>query len=364
MPSSTLPGPAPRRRRRPAAAGAVALVAAGLLVAACGSSGPSGSSTAGRSSSGGSPAPGGSGAPAGAPASLSAAAAPWTLPVAGSRQVVCWDGSGLVEMGGLVTGDTSTAAVRVIDPSTGAVTATGRLADPVHDAAGACLGGHAFVFGGGTASTVATVQEWSPSAGATVAGSLPAPRSDLASAVVGSTAYVVGGYDGTAMQPDILSTTDGTTFTVAGQLQVPVRYPAVTVADGDIWVIGGQVGTSESGGGQTDVIQRFDPRTGTTTVVGHMPEPLGHASAVFLGDTVWVVGGVTGTTTSAQVWAVDPSTGAVRAAGSLPAPVSDAGTATVGSTAYLLGGEGPAGPTAPLDTVLELRVAPGGSSRG
>lgn len=358
MPLSTrLPMPPTPGRLRPRTAIAAALLAVGVLAAACGSSSRSVVSSASASHRSSSP----SSAPpaASAATSLSATTASWTLPVAGSRQVVCWDGAGLVEMGGLVTGDTSTAAVRVIDPSTGAVSASGTLADPVHDAAGACLGGRALVFGGGVATTVATVQAWSAASGGQVVGSLPTPRSDLASTVVGTTAYLLGGYNGTTMQTPILATTDGTTFRVVGQLQVGVRYAAVAAADGYVWAVGGHVGRSVSASGQTDVIQRFDPRTGTTTVVGHLPETLAHASAAFLGGTLWVVGGVTGTTTTAQVWAIDPSTGAVRAAGTLPEAVSNAGTAVVGSTAYLLGGEGPAGPTAPLDTVLELRASGG-----
>ncbi|HET9061612.1 MAG TPA: kelch repeat-containing protein [Acidimicrobiales bacterium] len=83
---------------------------------------------------------------------------------------------------------------------------------------------------------------------------------------------------------------------------------------------------------------------------------MGHASAAFVGGVLWVAGGVTGTTTTARVWAVDPSTGKVRLAASLPAPRSNAGTVVVNGTAYLLGGEGPAGPVAPLGSVVELRV--------
>lgn len=336
------------------------LVTVGLLAAACGSASSS-SASAGASSGHGAPAASGSASSRGAGSTLSlqATTASWTLPAAGSRQVVCWNGSQLVELGGLVPGDVSTAAVETIDPTTGAVQAAGQLAHAAHDAAGACLGGGAVVFGGGTVSSVAAVQRWSPS-GSQVISSLPSPRSDLAAAVVGSDVYLVGGYSGTTLASSILRTTTGTSFAVAGQLQVPVRYPAVAAGDGSVWIAGGETGVS---GGQTDVIQRFDPSTGTTTVVGHLPAPLADASGVFLGGQFFVVGGVTGSTTTDQIWAVDPTTGAVRAAGTLPMPLSNAGTAVVGNTAYLLGGEGTAGPSAPLDTVVELRAGHASSGR-
>lgn len=337
----------PRRAAR-----LVILATIGLVAAGCNPS-PTNGATPPHRSAGGS-----RGISPTAPATLSARTASWRLPAASSRQAVCSNSSGLVLLGGLVTGDTSTSMVRNIDPATGAVIATGRLPSAVHDAAGVCLAGRAIVFGGGGASTVATVQAWTPGGAGRVVGSLPAPRSDLSSTVIGDTAYVLGGFNGTSMQADILATTDGAGFQVVGRLRVEIRYAAVAAGDGYVWAVGGQTGTSESSsvGGQSDAIQRFDPRTGVTTVIGHLPRALGHASAAFLAGTLWVVGGEAGTVPSTQMWAIDPATGKVRAAGNLPAPRSDAGTAVVGTTAYLLGGENSSGPAAPLDTVVALKV--------
>ena len=68
----------------------------------------------------------------------------------------------------------------------------------------------------------------------------------------GGTTYLLGGYDGTAYDATVLATTDGRRFTVAARLAVPVRYPAVAVLGGQIWVFGGQ--TSH---GTTNDIQRI-----------------------------------------------------------------------------------------------------------
>lgn len=301
-------------------------------------------------------------APATTPAkTLVASTVPWHLPVPVSRAVVCSQGGRLLVLGGLTTGDVSTNDVWSVDPTSGAAQPLPGLSQAVHDAGGVCTGGQGFVFGGGSFGTVATVQSWSPS-GSHVVGELPQARSDLAAAQLGDEFLVVAGFDGTAMTPDVLATTDGSHFSVLGDLAVPVRYPAVAEAAGALWVIGGQLGTSESSsvGGQTDAIQRFDPATGQTVVVGHLPTPLGHASAVVLGGQLFVLGGRVGSTPTAQIWLVDTGTGVVRPAGMLPDPQSDAGVAVIGETGWLVGGE-VSGPLDPLDSVVELRV---GSSSG
>ena len=305
-----------------------------------------------------SPAPGTSTTTTAASAAVTVSASPaaWSLPVALSRAVVVDDSGELVVLGGLVTGDTSSPAIWGIDPATGTSRRLGTLRLAVHDATGAFAGSRALVFGGGSASTIGVVQGWSQ-AGASEVGQLPQPRSDLAAAALGGTVYVAGGFDGTALVPSILATTDGATFRSVGTLAVPVRYPAVAAAEGALWIIGGDLGTAESAGagGQTDAIQRFDPATGHTTVVGHLPEPLGHASALVVGGRLLVAGGVSAGVHSAQVWVVDTTTGAVRPAGTLPGARSDAAAVVVGATGYLLGGE-LTGPNAPLASVVTLTV--------
>lgn len=294
---------------------------------------------------------------------LSVSLASWRLSAPVSRSVVVSDGSKLIVLGGLATGDTSTSAIWQVDPRSGSTTQVGALSTAVHDAAGVFLDGRALVFGGGAFSTEALVQAWAPGTSAAVIGSLPVPRSDLAAVVVGARAYVLGGFDGTRVVPDVLPTADGAHFHRVGALAQPVRYGAVAAVGGAVWVIGGQLGTSESGaiGGQTDDIQRFDPRTGIAKVVGHLPVTLGHASAVAIDGQLFVLGGRTGTDLSNHIWRVNTATGAVTPAGTLPYARSDAGVAVIGSRAWLIGGE-TSGPLAPLDSALELQLVSG--SRG
>ncbi|HEY5320191.1 MAG TPA: hypothetical protein VIJ76_04870 [Galbitalea sp.] len=291
-----------------------------------------------------------------APPRLVESLATWHLPAPVSRAVVLPLHGQIVVLGGLAPGDVSTSAIRQIDPASGSATTLGQLTTAVHDAAGAVFGGRLVVFAGGSFSTVAAVQSFAGGATSS-AGSLPAARSDLVAASIGSRTYVLGGFDGTSLERPILETTDGTHFQVAGNLARPVRYPAVAVVGGRVYVIGGQLGTQESTatGAQTNDIQRFDPVTGRTMVIGHLPVTLGHASAVTLGGELFVIGGRTGSTLSDAIWQIDTKSGHAMRIGTFAYPRSDAGTVTIGDEVYLVGGE-TTGPTAPLDTVVELSL--------
>lgn len=274
--------------------------------------------------------------------------APWHLPAPISREVVLADGSSLLMAGGLQASGASSAAVVRLNPSTGAANQVASLASPTHDAGGAALAGRDVLFGGGSAVSVATVQAFAPGARATVIGRLPRPRSDLGSVTAGGVAYVAGGYDGVAPARSVLATRDGHTFTAVANLPVPVRYPALAVAGQDLWLFGG-----EQGGTPVNTIQRVDLSAHTATVAGHLPAPVGEATAIVLDGHVYIAGGRTrsGGVTS-RVLSFDPVTVKAKTVAHLPAPAADSGGAVLGGTGYLLGGETP-GATA---RVTELRL--------
>jgi len=278
------------------------------------------------------------------------------LPVGISRTVLVASGGRLLALGGLAAGDTTTARIWSIDPAAHSARQAGMLASAVHDASGAVLGGRAVVFGGGAATTVAVVQAWNGRRTATV-GSLPQPRSDSASATVGTTAYVVGGFTGQAMARDVLATTDGHTFRVVARLRIGVRYPAVAAVGRFVYVVGGELATTEGtlAGGQTDAVQRIDTTTGEVRVIGHLGHGLGHATAFVLGGRLLVAGGRHGSAATADIIDVDVQTGSWHRVGRLPRAMSDAAAAVVGSVAWLVGGE-TSGPAAPVDTVLAVHL--------
>jgi N-acetylneuraminic acid mutarotase len=278
------------------------------------------------------------------------------LPLGVSRTVAVAQGTDLVVLGGLAPGDSTTARVWRVDPIGRHVSAQKPLAQAVHDASGAMIGGRALVFGGGSSATVAAVQQWTAS-GASVRGKLPQPRSDSASAVVGATAYVVGGFTGAGMARDILATTDGRAFRVVGRLAIGVRYPAVAAVGGQVYVIGGALATTEgtASGAQTAAVQRFDPGTGKVKVVGSLPRPLAHAMAFAVNGNLYVAGGRHGSTATAAIVRIDVTNARTTAVGSLPRPLSDAAVAAVDGRVWLVGGE-TAGPSAPSNALIQVAV--------
>ncbi|MBV8559994.1 MAG: hypothetical protein JO050_04435 [Acidimicrobiia bacterium] len=289
------------------------------------------------------------------PAMVRATDAGWRLPAPLSRPAVSVDGDRVFLLGGLALGDVSTARVVSVDPTAGHSALAGTLALAVHDAAGAAVGGVPTVFGGGSARTIDAVQAFQNDTGR-ITGHLPRPRSDLASATIDGTAYVVGGFDGAALTPDVLATTDGTGFRTVGRLVQGVRYVAVAAVGHTIWALGGQTGTAEGATGtEVDLIQRLDTGSGTATVVGHLPHRLAHAMAFVLGGQLYLAGGRTAAGPLTDVVAVSPD-GTVTAVGNLPGPRADAGVAVVGNTAWLIGGE-TTGPANALASVVALSQA-------
>jgi PQQ-like domain/Kelch motif len=289
-------------------------------------------------------------APAGLPA-IESGLLPWQLTAPLSREVaVPGAAAGSVSvLGGLTAGSSTTASVVNLAVPAGTPTAAGALANPTHDAAGTILSGRVLVFGGGVLSSFATVQAYpvttaGVSATGTVIGQMPQPRSDAAAVTIGRTAYVVGGYDGKVADPQVLATTNGSSFRSVGSLPVPVRYPAVAALGRMIYVFGGQQVSGAAGA--VNAIQRIDTGSGQIEVVGHLPQALLGASAVTLNGVVYVAGGSTGTADSGVIYAFDPVHKHALVAGHLIAPLSNAAVANVAGTAWLIGGESGSTPTA------------------
>jgi len=283
---------------------------------------------------------------------LTLSMAAFTLPAAVSRPTVFATGERLLVVGGLTSADTTTQVILRVDPIRGTVVQAGMLPVPVHDAAGAVVGGRDLVFGGGSTAVTSAVQDVTPGASPQVISHLPQPRADLVAISDGKTGYVLGGFDGSQGLTTILRTQDGRTFTVVGTVPVDVRYPAVATAAGSIWLFGG-----EHEGKQVTDVQRIDLTTGHSSVTGHLPSPLAHAGAYTLGSAVFVAGGRTGTQATDKVMRFNPADLSFTAVGHLPAARSDFGVAVIGGTAYLVGGENPK----PVDTVIQARAQPGGS---
>lgn len=274
--------------------------------------------------------------PAGPPR-LTSRVLSWHLPDPLSRSVAMAEGARVLLAGGLGPGDRSTGQVLDIDPHRGVVRPAGQLAVPLHDSAGAVLAGRPTVIGGGGAVELADVQVQDPQGHWHVTGRLPGARSDLSVVRAGSRALVIGGYDGTSTPTAVLATADGRRFHEVGTLPTGLRYSGAALAQGSVWILGGEVD-----GRELDEVLRLDPRTGRVQRVGRMPRALGHEAVVPVGPRLLVLGGRTSPdAVTAQMWWFAPRTGAWTRAGQLPYPVADAPWVVNRSQAYLFGGETP-----------------------
>jgi hypothetical protein len=287
------------------------------------------------------------------PPAAEAGLLPWQLRAPLSREVVLpRPGSrGLLVLGGLQSGGSSTNGVALLDTRNGVLSPHGTLLQSTHDAAGAALGTRALVIGGGTTAPTASSQIQT---GTRVAqgGSLTPARADGGAVTIGRTVYVVGGYDGSAMDREVLSTTDGRHYSPVAPLPVPVRYPALAALGSRIYVFGG-LGAN---GHPTAAVQLVDPGARTARVVGHMPVPIDGAAAGVLGGTVYLAGGHKAAGLTEAIYAFEPSTGAFLRAGSLRVPTAYGGSAVSGGRLWIVGGETASGqPTANVQMVIPNR---------
>jgi hypothetical protein len=258
-----------------------------------------------------------------------------------SREVAVTDGRDLYVAGGLDAAGVSTSAVWRVEPGSGRAIPVGTLVYAVHDAMGVWHEGRIVVVAGGTPPVRAEVQVVTPGGTTKVVGRLPEARADHVVVEIGGTLYAFGGGDEAArlIGSVVASDDGGATWRAAGSLVEAVRYPAVAVVDGAVYLFGG---VSTTGGTDTTAIQRYDPRAGRTTIVARLPSPLSHSTAIVLDGAVYLLGGYVDNRLGAQVWRFDPRVRATTDAGvTLTAPRSDAAAVVIDGVGYLVGGQGP-----------------------
>lgn len=109
----------------------------------------------------------------------------------------------------------------------------------------------------------------------------------------------------------------GSTWQLAGQMQVAREAHAAIAYGGHIYVFGGY-----GYGGLLGSVERFDPQTGTCTVLGTMPQPSDRFAAACLGSSIYLFGGRAVTTGALlnSVLEYDPASGAWSTVATLPSP--------------------------------------------
>jgi hypothetical protein len=166
---------------------------------------------------------------------------------------------------------------------------------------------------------------------------------------------LLGGFDGSGPLSSVLITSGATGFRTLTWLPQAVRYPAVAVSGGDIYLFGGLLSGGEYTGTFTPLIQQVDPAAGTARIAGRLPYPVAHATAVVLDGQILILGGSTPQGPTPDILRFDPTRQAISHAGRLPTASTDGAVAAIGDTGYLVGG---LSATGPLDqaVVIKLRL--------
>src|SRR5581483_11404617 len=258
-------------------------------------------------------------------------------------------GGGAVLVGGLTPADVSSN--EIVTATRAGSRSVGSIPTALHDSAAVTIGRATYLFGGGTGTAqIDTILMIDPRTGAAQAvGHLPVGSSDQSAAVIGRTAYIVGGYTGTRWLDTIVAWRPGRTARVVAHLPHPLRYAAVTAADGKLVIAGGSL----EDGSASRSVHVYTPTVGVGTHVPLLPAPTTHAAAAAIGDTVFVIGGRGAVldTPTARIVAIDLRTGRVRRAGALPEPLSDLAAVGGGRSILVAGGHGRAGT---VSTLTEL----------
>jgi N-acetylneuraminic acid mutarotase len=114
------------------------------------------------------------------------------------------------------------------------------------------------------------------------------------------------------------------------------EHPAV-VLDGEIVVLGGLIEVGVGRSGITPTVEAYDPETNTWRQLPELPEPRHHGMAAALGDRLFFFGGYTPSDDpSPAVWELVEGVWQTRAP--LTAPVAAASAVVLGDVIYVVGG--------------------------
>ncbi|HWG73766.1 MAG TPA: PQQ-binding-like beta-propeller repeat protein [Acidimicrobiales bacterium] len=299
------------------------LVVGGVLAGLSLSGGSSPVTVAGHSG-GARAAAGGSGArdaPAG-PRTIPAAEAgvmPWSVGPVSREVVLPAAGTDVTVVGGLSASGASMNQVVALDTASGHTTAVGNLPAANHDGAGAVVGGHGYLFGGGSPATVPTVDSF-----------------DLPPATVTGATYPNPAITGSPQAP----------------APIPSAAPTTPAATSSAGAPPGAGGTAPSPAPAAVASGASSVAVAAGQAVATLPQPRSDAVAATIGRTAYVIGGYDGAKADPAVLATTDGTHFATVA-NLPVPVRYPAVATLGAKIYVFGGEAVGGASSgqPVDAI-------------
>ncbi|RMF59684.1 MAG: T9SS C-terminal target domain-containing protein [Bacteroidetes bacterium] len=189
----------------------------------------------------------------------------------------------------------------------------------------------------------AAAQVWSARA------PMPTPRWGAAAVVLDGQIYVLGGQNAQGVVLDVVERFDPATgtWTPFGSMEDERFNAAAAVFQGKIYVMGGR----DRDGDVKDDVQVYDPATGGWQEIDDLEEKREGATAVVLDDTLYVLGGSDQNARFLDtVERFDPATGTWHRVDDwhLDQPRAALGAVVLGDTAYAVGGFSTFGPHGPV----------------
>jgi N-acetylneuraminic acid mutarotase len=166
--------------------------------------------------------------------------------------------------------------------------------------------------------------------------SLPSAVQETAAAATATNLYVIGGYDANGQSVASVFVFDGARWADGPTLPIAVNHPAAAVLNGDVYVAGGF--TSGSATNRVFVLAR-----GATawTEVSSMHASRAAAALLAVGQYLYAIGGLAGSTQIAQVERYDPATNAWTDLTQLSHPRNHVAGYVDGQLACVAGGREP-----------------------
>ena len=180
----------------------------------------------------------------------------------------------------------------------------------------------------------------------TAVGTLPVNLHRSSAIVTSSRVFLLGGNNGSAAINTIFSAviqTDGTlgAFTSVGTLPSNLSHSSVAVTQNRVFLLGGWNGSATINTIHSAVIQA-DGTLGAFTAVGTLPTVLAHSSVLVTTSRVFLFGGYTHASNTANIFSAlintDGTLGAFTVTGSLPSVQNNTPVIATSSRVFLLGG--------------------------
>jgi len=177
-------------------------------------------------------------------------------------------------------------------------------------------------------------------------------NSEMGVAKLDGKIYVIGGYPASRVTVNTVQVFD--TASNSWQLTTPlllgVNHPMPAVANGKLYVIGGQ---TDAGSAYVDTVQEFDPARTNWTYRAPMPTPRSAGAAAVIGNLIYVAGGRS--TATAHDFAVYNTTNNTwQTLTNMPTGRNHIAACAIEERVYVVGGRLGGGFTSPMTNILEV----------